>query len=545
MSGRVDPDAGLDATIRLNGPPRPLYPPPSSARRNGARPRRRICGSAHPAVRMARLAGILVLVLQLLSGIASANGSTSISTAPLLPIGQTFASGWSEQHSVDNLGNGEFWLLRINAGDKLTLDATVSQGCNSVSFDFYTPDTTDTTVGGANTAASPSIYSRGEITFTAPYTGSWILWVSSCSTESYTLSTTLTAFSGTTTVNGSSGIPTAPELALSQSVATGWAEQHGLDNLGNGQFWSVSMNGGDSLTIDATVKQGCNSLGFNFYAPGTSDNTVASTNTAASPSVYSQGQISFVAPYTGTWVLWIGAGCSAESFVYNATVARYSGVSATGAASISAAPALAIGRPTASGWSEQNGLDNLGNGEFWRAALGAGDQLTVDATVTSGCNGLGFHFYPQSATDFTVQSLQTTADPSVERQGSVTFTAPSGGNWILWVTAGCGTEAYDFTASVAHAKKHTTLHLTGPARVRHRRSFTLRGTITPATAGVIALQVSNRGHWRTVTTVAIGTDGSFRWRTSIRTRGRYRFRAHFGGDATHTASSSSVSVTVV
>jgi hypothetical protein len=118
---------------------------------------------------------------------SASNAASTIAAAPDLPIGALVASGWVEPGFADGLDYGEFWRVPMNAGDKLTLDATET-GCDegaALGFEIFAPSVTDFTVRNANAGASGGADGHGEFTFVAPSSGPWILFVNGCDSTSY------------------------------------------------------------------------------------------------------------------------------------------------------------------------------------------------------------------------------------------------------------------------------------------------------------------------------------------------------------------------
>jgi hypothetical protein len=101
-------------------------------------------------------------------------------------------SGWSEQTPLDSLGSyGEFWKAKLNAGDKLTINATVAPACGGLVFSFYPPSVNDATVRTTNPSQTLAFNPTGAGTFVAPYAGNWTIFVNACSTTSYNFTASL------------------------------------------------------------------------------------------------------------------------------------------------------------------------------------------------------------------------------------------------------------------------------------------------------------------------------------------------------------------
>ena len=390
---------------------------------------------------------VVVSALGLWASVAQAHGSATIAGAPELVIGKTEASGWTSQ-PVDGPDGGEFWRVSMKGGETLSIDTTnVDPGCGAFGLDFFSPATTDANLPSAVVAASRG---GGAASFTAPFSGSWIVLVTEggCgnTTESYDYEAALTA-GPAVAATGATTIAAAPELVLGQTDASGWVNQP-VDGPDGGEFWRVSMKGGETLSIDTTnVDPGCGAFGLDFFSPATTDANLPSAVVAASRG---GGAASFTAPFSGSWIVLVtegGCGNTTESYDYEAALTAGPAVAATGATTIAAAPELVLGQTDASGWVNQP-VDGTNGGEFWKISMNAGETLSFDTTnVDPGCGAFSVDFYSPATTDanFPAAKAATTVGP-----GAASFTAPSSGSWIVLVTeGGCGntTESYDYTAS--------------------------------------------------------------------------------------------------
>jgi hypothetical protein len=125
---------------------------------------------------------------------------------------------------------------------------------------------------------------------------------------------------------------------------------------------------------------------------------------------------------------------------------------ASGGPTIASAPVLPVGHLVASGWVESSSPDNVSLGEFWRVQLNAGDQLTIDGTVTQSCGSAGgsveVDVYAPSVTDSTVANAPSAATGEFDPKGEFVFVAPSTGAWTIFVHRGCSSVSYDFTAQI-------------------------------------------------------------------------------------------------
>ncbi len=155
-------------------------------------------------------------------------------------IGKTEASGWTDQ-PVNGTDGGEFWKISLKGGETLSLDTSnfvYSNGCGAFNVDFYAPSTTDANLPSAVVAVARG---AGAASFTAPYTGTWIVFVNEggCAdtTYSYDYLASLTA-GPASAATGTTTIAAAPELVLGQTNASGWVNQP-LNGSDGGEFWKI------------------------------------------------------------------------------------------------------------------------------------------------------------------------------------------------------------------------------------------------------------------------------------------------------------------
>jgi hypothetical protein len=110
---------------------------------------------------------------------AWANGGETIAQAPQLPLDQPTASGYIQKEPEPI--QGEYWRVQMPAGALLTFDGSVTSTCGDNNHHpeayiyVFPPSTTDFTrhevAGVTDTALNPN----GELRFTAPYGGNWLL----------------------------------------------------------------------------------------------------------------------------------------------------------------------------------------------------------------------------------------------------------------------------------------------------------------------------------------------------------------------------------
>lgn len=125
---------------------------------------------------------------------AVANGGETIATAPQLPLDQFTASGYV-QKEPEPIG-GEYWRVEMPAGALLTFDGTVTSTCGDNNHHpeayvyVYAPSTTDFTRRETSGVTDTALNPNGELRFTAPYSGDWLLEIgiggASCGDFAYT-----------------------------------------------------------------------------------------------------------------------------------------------------------------------------------------------------------------------------------------------------------------------------------------------------------------------------------------------------------------------
>jgi hypothetical protein len=452
---------------------------------------------------------VLVCALGLWASAAQANGGATITDAPELVLGAITESGWTDQ-PVDGTNGGEFWKLSMKGGETLSLDTTnfvLSSGCGGFSVDFYAPGTTDANLPSAVVAVSRG---SGAASFTAPFTGTWIIFLTEngCdnTTESYDYEASLTAGPASAAV-GATTIAGAPELVLGQSDATGWVNQP-VDGTNGGEFWKLSMEGGETLSLDTTtfgLSSGCGGFSVDFYVPGTTDANLPSAVVAVSRV---SGAVSFTAPFTGVWkMLLTEDGCdnTTESFDYDAALTAGPASAAVGATTIAGAPELVLGQTDATGWVNQP-IGGTNGGEFWKVSMGAGETLSIDTTnfgLSSGCGGFSVDFYAPGVTDANFPAATATAALG---SGATSFTAPFSGIWTVFVTEdGCDnvTESYDYTASKSGATPPS-----GGATGEHGGSPSGGGSPAEAVAHVALVRQTDAVSLRGAASVQIACSGA-------------------------------------
>jgi hypothetical protein len=436
---------------------------------------------AAPVRNLLAVAMLAITALGLSPAIAAANGGSTIAAAPDLVLGSMVSSGWSHQ-VVFGSTEGEFWRVPLTGGETLTIQSSNVSGAGcGLSLDMYAPSVTDSTIGTAPTAWSQS----DQITFVAPYSGTWTLLVTTgCggSTVTYNYIAAVEPSKGEAHA-GAGTIAAAPYLLLGTTISSGWSHQQVFGST-EGEFWRVPLTGGQTLTIQSSgvTGAGCG-LSLDVYAPSVTDATVGTAPNAWSGST----QVTFVAPYSGTWTLLVTTGCGGSTVSYNyiAAVEAAKGEARTGAATIAAAPNLVLGSTVASGWSHQVAFGTT-EGEFWRVGIAAGQTLTIQSSGVSGAGcGLSLDMYAPSVTDATVGTAQNAGSAS----NQITFVAPYSGTWTLLVTTGCGgsTVSYNYVASISGPAATSTSTSSGgasptaPASLalsRHSYTVTSSGRLT-------------------------------------------------------------------
>ena len=155
----------------------------------------------------ATVAGLVALAFVILGSASAAlaksqNGGADIASAPQLPLGVKTASGWALAAGGQNTagGYGEYWRLKMNAGDRLVFDWALTQSeCSSGAeqgVEVFAPKVTDYTVDQAHAVAYDSFVfkTKTEFRWVAPSSGNWIFDFYGCQTFSYTFLAHLQAF---------------------------------------------------------------------------------------------------------------------------------------------------------------------------------------------------------------------------------------------------------------------------------------------------------------------------------------------------------------
>jgi hypothetical protein len=175
------------------------------------------------------------------------------------------------------------------------------------------------------------------------------------------------------------------------------------------------------------------------------------------------------------------ASAVAVALAAGALVLVPSAATAAGGNSIAAAVPITYGQEEVGG--------GQGYGEFWRMPVTMGDLVTFDVDVaTDGSDSwTDFRPLPPATNDYTLSSDTDDGLGEMPGKHQLTWTAPSSGDWILWVSLwrnfnndNGGPSPYTFIATIAHA---TTLKLTAPTLAKRGSTVTVRGTVT-SPAGV-------------------------------------------------------------
>lgn len=130
---------------------------------------------------------------------AWANGGETIAAAPQLPLDQLTASGYV-QKEPEPIG-GEYWRVEMPAGALLTFDGTVTSTCGvnnhhpEAYIYVYPPATTDFTRKETSGVTDQALNPSGELRFTAPSFGNWLVEVgiggASCGNFAYSFTATV------------------------------------------------------------------------------------------------------------------------------------------------------------------------------------------------------------------------------------------------------------------------------------------------------------------------------------------------------------------
>ena len=231
------------------------------------------------------------------AGLTQPTTGTSIATAERLPIGTTFVAG---------VNRDEFWLVTLKAGDKLTIDFEQING-GSVSLRLYKPDVTDFTLGNASSVAYGSTSSKAQFIWTVPQQGAWILKV--YSDHGYQLAAKI-ARANLTQVSTGITIATAKRINLNATFVAG---------VNRDEFWRVTLNVGDKLTIDFQPING-GSVSVRLYKPNITDFTLGSASSVAYGSTSSRTKFIWTATARGSWNLKIA---SDHGYKLKATVKKH------------------------------------------------------------------------------------------------------------------------------------------------------------------------------------------------------------------------------
>jgi hypothetical protein len=213
------------------------------------------------------------------------SGGSSIASAPQLPIGTKVVGG-------DNRGDyGEFWRIPLKAGDRLTIDFGSINGCYTYLY-VYAPNVTDNSLRNADSVVSDSTSAKGELTWTANGSGSWIIRVGSCGYE-MTARVKRGAFASAA---GGDSIATAPPLRVGARIVSG-------ANRGDyGEFWRIRLRARDRLTLNFGTINGCYTYVY-LYNPRVTDYTIRNANSVVSDSTSSKGQLRWTATRSGRWIV--------------------------------------------------------------------------------------------------------------------------------------------------------------------------------------------------------------------------------------------------
>lgn len=157
---------------------------------------------------------------------AGANGSETIAAAPQLPLNQFTASGYVQKEPEPI--QGEYWRVEMPAGALLTFDGTVTSTCGDNNHHpeayiyVFPPSTTDFTRREIPGVTDGLLNPNGELRFTAPYAGNWLLNVgiggASCGAFAYTFTAKVQVPTHATLI-GARAIRTGASFSLTGSVA--------------------------------------------------------------------------------------------------------------------------------------------------------------------------------------------------------------------------------------------------------------------------------------------------------------------------------------
>jgi hypothetical protein len=157
---------------------------------------------------------------------AWANGGETIAQAPQLPLNQQTASGYVQKQPEPI--QGEYWRVEMPAGALLTFDGTVTSTCGDNNHHpeayiyVFPPSMTDYTRRETSGVTDAALNPNGELRFTAPYSGNWLLNVgiggASCGDFAYTFTATVQVPTHATLI-GPRATHSGASISLTGSVA--------------------------------------------------------------------------------------------------------------------------------------------------------------------------------------------------------------------------------------------------------------------------------------------------------------------------------------
>jgi len=225
---------------------------------------------------------------------------------------------------------------------------------------------------------------------------------------------------------------------------------------------------------------------------------------------------------------------------------RNTSTSGSGGASIATAPELSLG--------QQHTASRFGGPDYWRIALGAGDELTIRFGATGG-GAVRLCLLAPMVADESSDNAICEASSLVQDGGTgeLHAVAPFPGRWTLAVDA-CASCAGVFHphdrpdvgyALTALVRRYTHVTAHAPHTVRAGASFTCTGRVTGASAGRIDLDRRSATGWARVTAGPIRSDGRFTLRTRLAGASRRTaIRLSYAGDAGHLPSATTLVIGV-
>ena len=252
-----------------------------------------------------------------------------------------------------------------------------------------------------------------------------------------------------------SSIATAESVVLGQEesgdTGTTLYDVYGGGSCGseNGEYWKVALTAGDQVTTD----WGSSSdyvTGLDIWPPGTTDQNIESMGSdgrVAWSSIGDNGQqqSTFTADVSGEYVVVFDDSCG-DPGPYQFTITAQA---APAGSSIATALPVVLGQEESGDtgttpYDQWDGGGSCGSesGEYWKVALTAGDQVTIDWGSSSDYV-TGLDIWPPDTTDQNIESMAS--DERVawfsigdDGQQQSTFAVDASGDYVVVFDDSCG-----------------------------------------------------------------------------------------------------------